>query len=276
MKTTKCKFIIKKVTLVLFTILCLSNLKAQDKILFINGEELSVRVFEKSAEEIKYKPSDNPDGPLIVELRSNIFSIKYADGSTDFFGIKKSPDPQPSMQIPPERITDTSEFLGAQSKEFDGPRIGVTYITTGTTSDKLISAGKNPLLLQIGWQFETRIFTIQDGTSGLVEFVPIIGGLEQGLFLPSANFLIGLRGGGKRSVEFAMGPNISLTGFGMVLAAGVNFHNGKINFPVNLVVVPSVSSKKNVYDPTTKTSSEQRVGTGWRISLIFGFNSRKK
>jgi len=111
---------------------------------------------------------------------------------------------------------------------------------------------------------------------GLVVFIPLIGGFEQGMFLPSANLLIGLRSGGKHALEFAMGPNLSLTGLGMVFAAGTNFHSGKINFPVNIAVTPSVGSKKEVTDPMTGITSSKYYQTGWRISLIVGFNSRKQ
>jgi hypothetical protein len=49
-----------------------------------------------------------------------------------------------------------------------------------------------------------------------------------------------------------------------------------VNFPINLAVVPSIGSKHDIYDETTKTTTSQSFQTGWRISLLVGFNYRKK
>jgi hypothetical protein len=110
----------------------------------------------------------------------------------------------------------------------------------------------SPTITQFGWQFETRYFTLKSGTSGLVEGVILIGGIEQGLFLPSGSLLIGLRN--PNGLEFGFGPNLSLSGVGFVFAGGVTFHSENINFPVNLALVPS--------------------SDGLRLSLLFGFNAR--
>lgn len=134
-----------------------------------------------------------------------------------------------------------------------GPRIGCTYITPGETADKLNDKlDVSPFVSQIGWQFETRFFTLPSGFSGLVEGVLLVGGVEQNTFLPSGSFLIGIRNA--KGLEFGVGPNLSLTGFSYVLALGVNFHTNNINFPVNFAVVPS--------------------DKGVRLTLLFGFNAR--
>jgi len=134
-----------------------------------------------------------------------------------------------------------------------GPRIGCTYITPGETVDKLDEElGVSPFISQIGWQFETRFFTLPSGFSGLVEGVILIGGVEQNTFLPSGSFLIGVRGA--NGLEFGVGPNLSLTGIAYVLAVGINFNSNNINFPINFAVIPS--------------------DKGVRITLLLGFNAR--
>lgn len=248
---------------------------AQDRLIFANGEEIKVKILEKSFTEIRYKSSDNPEGPIRVALRSSVFAIKYADGSTDLISVPEGFSNLDAFGIPNKVVTDTNEFILSRNKKFNGPRLGFTYITNGTTAAHLSDRGKNPFVTQIGWQFEERIFSIEGGPCGLVEFVPLIGGMEQGIFLPSANLLIGLRSGSKNSIEFAMGPNISVTGLGMVFAGGANFRSGKVNFPVSLAVVPSVGSKKVSYDSTGEQTAKY-FQTGWRISLTIGFNSRKQ
>lgn len=245
---------------------CSLGAMAQHRIMLVNGTEINGKVVEITDEVIKFITGDYNEGPVRILGRSEVRCIIYPNGTKDEFG------PQAKYAVP----VDTNDFVVTPNKKFGGPRFGLTVITPGTTADHISDLGKNPFITQFGWQFETRIFTIDDGPSGLVEFIPLIGGMEQGLFLPSANLLIGLRSGGKNACEIAVGPNLSVSGLGMVFAAGTNFRSGKVNFPVNLAIVPSVGSKKNVYDESTGTTSSTRVHTGWRVTLTVGFNSRKK
>lgn len=281
------KVSLNKIRLSVRLVFCLMGaLNAQDKIVLTNGEEIMAKVTEISDSEIKYKRADNLNGPNMVVYKSSVILINYANGSQDVFSDFKNSKPEITDDVYKATkggATKTQswtpavdDFVPQTTRKFDGPRIGFTFLTLGTTSDYITDRGKKPLLTQFGWQFEQRIFTIDNGTSGIVEFVPLIAGMEQGLFLPSANLLIGLRSGGKKSLEFALGPNLSLAGLGMVFAAGTSFHSGGINFPVNLAVVPSVGSKKDVYDSATGKKSSVQVETGWRITLTVGFNSRKK
>jgi hypothetical protein len=280
MKTAKTNKMMAGLATICLAFMFTGELKSQDKLTFTNGEEINVKVVETTPGEIKFKRSDNLEGPTHVVLKSTVFSVKYTNGSTDLFGAetkKSSPQPQQDQYGQPQpRVTDTSEFIIARPKKFGGPRIGLAIITDGTMSQNLVDKGKNPVITLMGWQFEERIFTIDNGACGLIEFVPMIGGMEQGIFLPSANLLIGLRGGGKQSAEFAMGPSLSVSGLGMVFAGGMNFRSGKINFPINIAVVPSVGSKKNVTDYNTGITSTIYFQTGWRFSITVGFNSRKK
>ncbi|MFN5705886.1 MAG: hypothetical protein ACK45U_08540 [bacterium] len=139
--------------------------------------------------------------------------------------------------------------------ELSGPRIGFTFIGAGSTADALKTEfNASPFITQFGWQFEKQYFALDNGTAGLVEFVGLIGGLEQGLFLPSANMLVGVRS--SSGAEFAFGPNISISGAAFVLAVGHTYKSGNLNFPVNFAVVPS--------------------SKGVRFSLLFGFNAQTR
>lgn len=267
MKTTLFKSNVQALLLaVLF--LCSLNLAAQHRILLVSGTEINGRVVEISDEQIRFVTGTDNEAPVRVLARAEVRCIIYPNGTMDQFG----PQPRYGVAVP----ADTSDLIITPAKKFGGPRFGFTAISAGTTADHITGLGKNPFVTQFGWQFETRMFTIDNGPSGLVEFIPLIGGMEQGMFLPSANLLIGLRGGGKNAPELAVGPNLSLSGLGMVFAAGANFRSGKVNFPVNLAIVPSVGSKKETYDSNTGIATTRRVQTGWRITLTVGFNSRKK
>lgn len=62
-------------------------IKSQDIIFKINGDEIEAKVTEVSEEVIKYYKFNKTEGPLYSIKVSNVFMIKYADGSKDVFGI---------------------------------------------------------------------------------------------------------------------------------------------------------------------------------------------
>jgi hypothetical protein len=178
----------------------------------------------------------------------------------------------------------------AQVVKLSGPRIGATVVTAGSASDfiqnDLMTPGDDgwgnsstAFITQYGWQLETR-FMESDEISGLVEWVFLVGGMERGLFLPSVSSLFGMRA--KSGFEGALGPNLSLTGIGMVLAVGYTFTSGTLNIPVNLSFVPGKAKtyEENagwVWDEETATeiyipASSTDYTTGSRISLTLGFN----
>ncbi len=259
-----------------------SKLIAQDKITLLNGTEIISKLNEISDTEIKYKLFDNQNGPDRVLLKKDIFSIKYENGKIEVYNSgnlnSENPNANPGINLNDNSKfdPDKSDFAKKKLKKFEGPRIGATYINNGTVRDYLDSENKSPVITQFGWQFETRLFTADDGTSALLEFIPLVGGFDQGLFLPSISILTGIRNAtdAKMSIEFAIGPNFSITrnwenkvapSVGLVIAVGTNIKKSNINFPINLVFVPSVGEKHDGKD----------YETGWKLSLIFGFNSRK-
>ena len=92
----------------------------------------------------------------------------------------------------------------------NGPRMGFS-VATGDAADVLRApesvGGYNmyPATFQFGWQKEWQYLSAGD-FQALVEFIPMIGGLESGKFIPSFTFLNGFRMG-KNGWEFAFGPN---------------------------------------------------------------------
>ncbi|MBO7118859.1 MAG: hypothetical protein J6W03_00895 [Bacteroidaceae bacterium] len=61
------------------------SLKAQDILVRKNGEIESVKVLEVSPTEVKFKKSNNPEGPVFIEKRSNLASINYQNGEVQTF-----------------------------------------------------------------------------------------------------------------------------------------------------------------------------------------------
>ena len=193
----------------------------------------------------------------------------------------------------------------AQIEKLAGPRVGVTMITPGSLSSIIRgdvsmfsdqvreewtgSTGKyGAAITQYGWQWESR-FADGGDITGIVEWIALVGGMEKGMFLPSASSMVGLRTA--KGIEFAIGPNLSLGGIAMVFGAGYNFKFGKLNVPVNIAYVPSMNKTYNhdaeyewieEYDQNgnyigggeIETSPAYSVihPTGARISVMLGFN----
>ena len=148
-------------------------------------------------------------------------------------------------QVPP-RVT--------REINLSGPRFGMTLLSPNTVDalkERNITVG--PIVSQFGWQFERRLYTSNEGVSALMEWVPLLSGLEQGVALPSLNWLVGVRTAS--GAEFGIGPNITPVGTGLVVAAGVTVRSGALNVPLNFALASSKS--------------------GVRISIMTGFNIRK-
>jgi len=265
----------KKIFGFIAIIISLNYLNAQDIITLKNGNNLNGSVIEITSTEVKFKKST--DGPLYTMNVSEIRTITFQNGNVENF----DPTYVPPKQEKEAKVNEDEMII--LTKKYGGPRIGMTYLSVGTNRTKIADAFNradiSPFISQFGWQFETRIFTLENGASGLFEFIPMIGGIEQGLFLPSATGVIGFRAA--NGVEFGVGPSASLSGFGLVMAVGASFKAGKITFPFNLAFSPNVKKMlpdNSVYNPNTgqyETVPGITTNSGFKLSLLIGFNSRK-
>lgn len=183
--------------------------------------------------------------------------------------------------------------------KLSGPRMGFTFYT-GETAE-VLSMKKHeggfdayPVMFQFGYQFEKQYLN-EGNFQALFEFIPMITGIDQGLFLPSLTIMNGLRNN-VNGWEFAFGPTLYLTseakGYkigntwynemdmtdslftknptpetrldsrgdyklrsGFIMAFGKTFISGKLNIPVNAYIAPS---KKGI-----------------RFGVSFGYNAKK-
>ena len=163
--------------------------------------------------------------------------------------------PADAASVPILSNVDPNDAVLGESIQLSGPRVGITMLSQGLVN-KARDNGRtiSPVITQFGWQFETRLFRLPSGVSGLLEFVPLVGGLEQGQFLPSISGILGIRSA--KGMEFGIGPNVTLSGTSVVIAAGTTIRSNGINFPITFAVAPSPA--------------------GTRVSLLLGFNTRHK
>ena len=120
-----------------------------------------------------------------------------------------------------------------------GPRVGFTVLSQSTvdTLKKDNQIIVSPLISQFGWQFEKQFYSTQSGPTAVTECVVLLGGLDQGVAIPSVSWLVGVRT--REGAEFGIGPNLTPGGAALVLSAGVTFRAGVVNIPMNFAVVPS-------------------------------------
>lgn len=182
----------------------------------------------------------------------------------------------------------------------DGPRMGFTMFTGETAA--ILGSNRNnggfeaqPMMFQFGYQFEKQYLN-EGNFQALFEFIPMMTGLDQGLFIPSITVMNGLRNN-KNGWEFAFGPTFSVVtksqGYytadthkwtllndslqtpenadvitrldsrgdaaiqaGFIFAFGKTFKSGKLNIPVNAFLIPN--------------------NKGLRFGVSFGFNARDR
>lgn len=95
----------------------------------------------------------------------------------------------------------------------DGPRMGFTTYTGGLRDRMMESKSSGgfdvfPVFFQFGYQFEKQYLN-EGKVQALFEFIPMITGLDQGYFIPSASILHGIRSN-VNGWEFAFGPTFNL------------------------------------------------------------------
>ena len=119
----------KRLLTLLFALTLFSSaLSAQDIITLKNGNTIPAVVEEIGVSEIRYKPYDNPDGPVYAIPKANVLMIQYENGNTETFAnAAPSGHPAAFMGTVPcnPRYSDTPIVPGmsyAELKQIYNPR----------------------------------------------------------------------------------------------------------------------------------------------------------
>lgn len=139
-------------------------------------------------------------------------------------------------------------------KNFGGPRLGVTLVPRETVlSAEMKKKNIGRMLSQFGWHFEYQVVPDGGGPSFVIQFVPLVGGVEYGTLIPSGTLAMGVRLPG--GIEFGLGPNAIVTPTkitsALVMSVGQNFNYGGVNIPLNFVFATNPN--------------------GNRFSIVFGY-----
>ena len=98
-------------TLLLFAAFWVSiaSISAQDIITLKNGDDIQALVQEIGEVDVKYKKFDNPNGPNYTLKKSEIFTIRYANGSKDIFSVVTTvPEPEKKETATPVPVVTTT------------------------------------------------------------------------------------------------------------------------------------------------------------------------
>jgi hypothetical protein len=195
-----------------------------------------------------------------------------------------------------ETFLNNPAFNNIKRLRSDGPRMGAVLFTGDIATrlqERTATGGFDvaPVMFQFGYQFEKQYLN-EGKFQGLFEFILMVTGLDQSLFIPSLSILHGIRNN-KNGWEFAFGPTFKgiaqAEGYydngiwrlkteqtspneeiikrldsrgnyelrtGFVIACGKTFRSGKMNIPLNAYFVP----RKD----------------GMQFGLSFGFNAKNE
>ncbi len=144
-----------------------------------------------------------------------------------------------SVRAQTSAIPDAQEVGPVVRRHLNGPRFGFT-VFTGDVADMRDQAGLEPIMTQFGWQWETQLVASRDGSQALMEWVLLVGGVEQDEFNVSLGWLAGYRF--PNGVEFGVGPNVSVNKdspdatTSMIIAVGATAPFGQLQVPVNFAL----------------------------------------
>jgi hypothetical protein len=98
-----------------------------DIIIFKNGNEVKSHIIEVSNNELKYKKHDFLDGPTFVVMKSDIFMIKYKNGTKDIINIEGQKDIF-SKDVNTQKTYSNSNFAESSKQ---GENDAITNYRTG-------------------------------------------------------------------------------------------------------------------------------------------------
>jgi hypothetical protein len=102
--------------LIIVLSICLGNLYAQDVIIKRNGDELNAKIEEISQAEIKFKKFENLDGPSYVLPKSEVFIIKYSNGTKEVISSNDATPVQNNQYSQPTQTYSQPAPTFAQSQ----------------------------------------------------------------------------------------------------------------------------------------------------------------
>ena len=166
------------------------------------------------------------------------------------------------------QVSDTLPRL--VERNLSGPRFGLTYVGIKPELLERLPPGEfHRIISQFGWHFEYQIAPEGGGPQFVLQFVPMVAGVEHGFFIPNATVAVGIRL--PSGFEAGMGPNIQLpknlesggeVTSALVVAVGKTFHYGGVSVPLNIAyaINPNGNRVSFVLGYAIQRSRSRRIG----------------
>ncbi len=109
----------KKILLLITSLLLTSLIYSQDKIYFKDGTEVLTKIIEINTTEIKYKKFSNIEGPLYTISKSNVLMIIYKNGDTEVIAKKNDviiPPTNSEPEVEEKQIKEKVKFVNVYGK----------------------------------------------------------------------------------------------------------------------------------------------------------------
>ena len=114
-----------------------------------------------------------------------------------------------------------------------GPRVGFGAALTPKGRQTLRDSRVSSPYSQFGWQFEQRAFANPGGLTFVVEETVLMGGIDQGRFIPSVSATMGLRT--PSGWEAGLGPELSVHGIAVAGVVGRSLRYGNVAIPISIM-----------------------------------------
>jgi hypothetical protein len=232
-------FILETSLLLFLIIYPVLSVQGQDIIVKKNGDEIKSKVEQVLDTEIKYRKAENPSGPVYSVKKSEVFMIKYENGTRDVF--ENQPVVTTPQKSPANSISFTDEDLKpAKNAAILGSALVIPILGLGITSGAiydnpeltipmgaaatLIGAIGIPIVAHMA--SKTRNSTGVDGNPGM----RLAGWIGYGLALSDAVIILSLAAGG---TDTSGGPTYSVAIIGsvasilMAIEANQTYKQGK-------------------------------------------------
>ncbi len=171
----------------------------------------------------------------------------------------------------PAAARQTSDTLPRLvERNMSGPRFGLTYVGIKPELLELLPPGEfHRIISQFGWHFEHQIAPEGGGPQFLLQFVPMVAGVEHGFFIPNVTFAVGIRL--PSGFEAGIGPNIQLpknlesggnVTSALLVAVGKTFDFGGVSIPVNIAyaINPNGNRVSFVLGYAIQRTRSRRIG----------------
>jgi hypothetical protein len=132
----------KRIIFLLITFLCIGLIsQAQDKIFRKNGQVIKCKVYEVGTDEVKYKLTENEDGPIYAIEIDKLLRIEFANGKVEKFSPDfKDPEYYVGQRTQALKINFLSPLVGFSQLTYEKSRgVGKSY----EVGFAVIGAGNN-------------------------------------------------------------------------------------------------------------------------------------